>query len=95
MEKIGSQTLSTGIKLAELIRRPELSYEALSPFEDLEEQKLFLEHVDSEGTVLRSNHVSNYMSLAGTLNADRERMIAQLERAIAIIRANPERFRRV
>ena len=33
LENIGSQTLTTGIKLAELIRRPELSYEALSPFD--------------------------------------------------------------
>ena len=33
LEKIGSQTLSTGIKLAELIRRPELSYEDLAPFD--------------------------------------------------------------
>ncbi len=33
LEEIGSQTLNTGIKLAELIRRPELSYEALSPFD--------------------------------------------------------------
>jgi len=33
LEKNGSQTLSTGIKLAELIRRPELSYEGLSPFD--------------------------------------------------------------
>ena len=33
LEKVGSQILSTGIKLAELIRRPELSYEALSPFD--------------------------------------------------------------
>ena len=33
LEKIGSQTLSTGIKLSELIRRPELSYEALAPYD--------------------------------------------------------------
>ena len=33
LEKNGSQTLSTGIKLAELIRRPELSYEELAPFD--------------------------------------------------------------
>ena len=33
LEKIGSQTLSTGIKLAELIRRPELTYEELAPFD--------------------------------------------------------------
>jgi len=33
LENIGSQTLTTGIKLAELIRRPELSYEELAPFD--------------------------------------------------------------
>lgn len=33
LEENGSQVLSTGIKLAELIRRPELSYEGLSPFD--------------------------------------------------------------
>ena len=31
LEENGSQTLSTGIKLAELIRRPELDYESLAP----------------------------------------------------------------
>ena len=58
-------------------------FQPLSPIEFLQEQKLFLENVDSEGTVLRSNHVSNYLSLAGTLNADREMMIRQLEKAIS------------
>ena len=58
-------------------------FEKLTSVEGLEEQKLFLENVDSEGTVLRSNHVSNYLSLAGTLNDDKERMITQLERAIS------------
>ena len=33
LENIGSKTLTTGIKLAELIRRPELSYEELAPFD--------------------------------------------------------------
>ena len=33
LEEIGSQILSTGIKLSELIRRPELSYEALAPYD--------------------------------------------------------------
>ena len=70
-------------------------FETLSPFGDLEEQKLFLEHVDSEGTVLRSNHVSNYVSLSGTLNQDKERMIAQLDAAISSGRIRPERYRRL
>ena len=63
--------------------------------ESLEEQKLFLEHVDSEGTVLRSNHASNYVALAGNLNADRERLIAQLEWAIERARMLPEDHRRL
>lgn len=33
LEENGSQVLNTGIKLAELIRRPELDYESLSPFD--------------------------------------------------------------
>ncbi len=70
-------------------------FEKLTPIEGLEEQKLFLENVDSEGTVLRSNHISNHLSLAGTLNRDRERMISQLERAIAIGKTMPERFHRL
>lgn len=57
-------------------------FQKLTPTEDMEEQKLFLEHVDSEGTVLRSNHISNHLSLAGTLNADRQEMIDLLDRAI-------------
>lgn len=64
------------------------TFERLSPMEGFEEQKLFLEHVDSEGTVLRSNHASNYLALAGTLNTDKARMISQLERVIALNKDN-------
>lgn len=70
------------------------SFEMLTPVEFLEEQKLFLEHVDSEDTVLRSNHISNYMSLRGTLNRDRDQMISQLERGIAFAKEHPD-FRRL
>ena len=70
-------------------------FQILTPFEYLEEQKLFLENVDSEGTVLRSNHVSNYVALAGTLNRDRDKMIAQLDRALKSGKIRPERYRRL
>lgn len=33
LEKIGTSTLSTGCKLADLIRRPKISYKALEPFD--------------------------------------------------------------
>jgi radical SAM superfamily enzyme YgiQ (UPF0313 family) len=82
-EYLGLLTLTMGASapLTQKYRRGE--FEILSPAEFLEEQKLFLEHVDSEGTVLRSNHVSNYVALAGTLNRDREEMIARLDDALA------------
>ena len=70
-------------------------FQTLTQIEYLREQKLFLENVDSEGTVLRSNHASNYVALAGTLNRDREKMIAQLDWALKNGRVKPERYRRL
>lgn len=51
----------------------------LTPSELVQEMKIFLENVDSEGTVFRSNHASNYFSLSGTLNRDIEEMLSVLE----------------
>lgn len=70
-------------------------FEILSPLEYLQEQKLFLESVDSEGTVLRSNHVSNYVALIGVLNRDRQKMIDQLQYALESGKVRPERYRRL
>ena len=53
--------------------------ELLKPDEVAEEMKLFLTHVDSPGTVFRSNHASNYIALGGTLNDDIPAMLHQLE----------------
>ncbi len=50
----------------------------LSPQEVLAETYTLLTHTDSEGSVLRMNHASNYLSLRGTLNRDRETLLAQL-----------------
>lgn len=46
------------------------------------ETLLMLEHVDSEGSVFRSNHASNYLTLKGTLNRDREAMCEQIRTAL-------------
>lgn len=55
--------------------------ELLQPEDVMEEMRLFLEHVDSEGTIFRSNHASNYVMLRGTLNQDRDLMLAQVKKA--------------
>ena len=57
-------------------------FERITDREILEEMILFLDHVDSEGTVFRSNHASNYLPLAGTLNADIPRMRMAIQRAM-------------
>ena len=53
--------------------------------EVIAETALLLENVnlpeDAE-CVFRSNHASNYLSLAGNLPADKEKMLAQLRRAM-------------
>jgi radical SAM superfamily enzyme YgiQ (UPF0313 family) len=55
----------------------------LNPYEAAAETLLMLEHLDSEGTVFRSNHASNFVDLRGTLNRDKQRMIDTLKRALA------------
>ena len=46
------------------------------------ETLLMLEHIDSEGSVFRSNHASNYLTLKGRLNRDREAMCEQIATAL-------------
>ena len=55
----------------------------LSPLEVLKETELFLQQVDSEGTVFRANHASNYLTLKGMLNGDREALLGQIGAALA------------
>ncbi len=69
----------------------------LTAEEVVEETRLLLEHVDlpaERPCVFRSNHASNYVSLRGDLPADKDRMLAQLTRAMGDRRLlKDERFR--
>lgn len=65
----------TGTPMAEWVASGELVEP--TPMELIRETKLLLEHIDCPGAVFRSNHASNYLPLAGTLNDDREHMIRQ------------------
>ena len=68
-------------------------FSLLHPDEVLEEQRLFLEHVDAEGCVFRSNHASNYVALGGTLNRDKEKLLRQIAYAQANQIYRPDGFR--
>lgn len=69
-----------GTDLETMVQRGE--FRLLNDVELLNEMKLFIQNVDSEGTVFRSNHASNPLAIAGTFNADREHMIREIEEAI-------------
>ena len=53
------------------------------PLQLAAETRLLLEHIDSEGSVFRSNHASNYLVLRGTLNRDKPALIRQIDAALA------------
>ena len=57
-------------------------FHLLSPTEIAAETLVLLEHIDSEGSVFRANHASNYVNLAGTLNRDREAMCGRLRQVL-------------
>lgn len=66
-----------GAPIAEEIRSGKM--ELLRPEEVVDEMELFLNRVDSPGSVFRANHASNYILLKGTLNDDIPKMIRELD----------------
>ena len=70
----------SGTPLHDWIERGE--FQMMNPTELMTETRLFLEHIDSEGSVFRSNHASNYLPLGGTLNRDRETLIHTIDQAL-------------
>ncbi len=58
------------------------SFELLDPLDVMRETRLFLEHIDSPGSVFRANHASNYVPLKGTLNEDRDDLCRLLTDAL-------------
>ena len=68
-------------------------FEMPSAEEILCEIRLFLENVDSEGTIFRSNHASNYVLLGGTLNEDREDLIEAIDETLKKKNFRPVMFR--
>jgi hypothetical protein len=53
-------------------------FRVLEAEEVLDELTLMLQHFELKETIFRSNHASNYLSLKGTLNQDKERILKAL-----------------
>ena len=81
-EYIGLLTLMVerGTPLEKWVR--EGSFTVLGPADILRETELFLQHIDSPGSVFRMNHASNYLTLKGTLNDDREALLDKVHRGM-------------
>lgn len=57
------------------------TFKLLTQEQVLEETRLLVENLDCPGSIFRMNHASNYLVLKGTLNQDKEAMLAEIERA--------------
>jgi len=61
----------------------------------LEEALEMVRLLNPRKTILRSNHVSNFLNLAGSYPKDRQRLIEDVEAALAKARCRPEWFNEV
>ena len=84
--------LSPESPMAKEIQRGEM--ELLKPDQIMDETELFLTHIDSPGTVFRTNHASNYLALAGTFNEDLPRLLREVREAREHSRYRMESWRR-
>ncbi len=80
-------------EILEPIRKGE--FELLCPEDIVEEMRLFLKNVDSEGTVFRANHASNYIILKGNLNQDIPSMQSYLDEVEENRKYRKESYRRL
>lgn len=92
-EYIGLLTLMVepGTPLEKWVR--EGSFTVLGPEDILRETELLLQHIDSEGSVFRMNHASNYLTLKGTLNQDRDAMLERVRKGLEGYGLRPEYLR--
>ena len=92
-EYIGLLTLMVehGTPLEQWVRSGEFTL--LSPVEVLKETELFLQHIDAEGSVFRMNHASNYLTLKGTLNRDRQALLDKVQTGLTGAGLKPEFLR--
>jgi len=87
------------IRLRTYVPRPETplyedyqrgAFQLLSPHEALREIRLLIENLDCKDSIVVSDHVSNYWNIYGLLPRDRNKMLAEIDKALSI---DESRFR--
>lgn len=59
-------------------------FELLTPHEALQEIRLLIENMQCEGTMVLSDHVSNYCNVQGQLPGDRPRMLETIDHCLEL-----------
>lgn len=73
-------TLERGAPLLRDVEAGKFSF--LTPWEVLRETRLLIENLDLKGCIFRSNHASNYFSLGGVLNEEKEKLLQAIDAAL-------------
>lgn len=79
---LSTLTLSYPYGTGHFKKRVPDEFEQLSLKELFVEQRIFIEHIQAENVIFRSNHVSNNINLDGILSRDRDHVIRTLDYAI-------------
>ena len=79
---LSTLTLSTPFGLEHFQQKFNGNYEEQSVQELIEELRTFIEHLTTENTIYRSDHVSNNLVLKGTLSKDKERLLREIDGAL-------------
>lgn len=66
------------------------TFEYLSPHEALREVRLLIENLHCDNSMVLSDHITNYWNVHGLIPRDRDKMLAEIDRALQIDEA---RFR--
>lgn len=73
--------LQDGAPMLKQIKKGE--FQMLTPWEILQESKLFIENLNLMNCIYRSNHASNYINLAGILNKDKDIILEKIDQYLA------------
>lgn len=66
------------------------SFQYLSPHEALREVRLLIENLHCQGSMVLSDHITNYWNIQGRIPDDREKMLTAIDRALQV---DESRFR--
>lgn len=80
--RLRTLALEPGTPILEEIRAGTLQY--LNPHEALREIRLLIENLHCDGSIVLSDHITNYANINGIIPRDRDKMLAEIDRALQI-----------